>query len=131
MKILHIDDNNIVRTALRDLLQMEWPEAVIYGADNGRSGLNQAMKHQPDLILLDGQMPLMNGDETAVHLRTQPETQHIPIIALTAEVPGTSIWIGLRQYCNHILSKSFDIDTFLQLIHQEIQQTDYLGNARS
>ncbi len=128
MKILHIDNDHTTRFNLRHLLQMEWPQTVVYEADNGRSGLNQAIQQQPDLILLDGQMPLMNGDETAVQLRTQPETQHIPIIAFTAEVPGTPIWVGLQQHCNHLLSKSADIDTFLHLVHQETQQAHSLAN---
>ena len=109
MKILIIDDSKVYRDSISLLLKSEWPDAHIFEAENGVTGIDQAIDLNPDLILLDGCMPCMNGDEAAKKLRSLPQTENIPIIALTSEIPGTSIWQGLKTQCSHILQKPFHI----------------------
>lgn len=123
MKVLIIDDNKVYRQSLNILLQMEWSEARVYEADNGLIGIDQAVKHIPDLILIDGSMPQMNGDEAAAKLRRMPQTQHIPIIAITAEDPETPIWLGLKKQCCYLLPKPFDVPSFLQLVAHTTQNS--------
>lgn len=123
MKVLIIDDNKTYRESLNMLLQMEWPEARIYEAGNGLNGIEQAITHQPDLILIDGSMPKMNGDEAASKLRKMSQTEHIPIIAITAECPDTPIWLGLKKQCCHLLPKPFDVPSFLRLVAHTTQNS--------
>lgn len=81
-KILIVEDNKINMLLARTLIKNILPNAVISEAVNGKIGLEQCIAIQPDLILLDIQMPILNGYETAQEIRKF--NQDIPIIALTA-----------------------------------------------
>ena len=81
-KILVVDDEpNIVQT-LQDRLEMSGYTA--YTANNGQEGLEAAIKHKPDIILLDIIMPVMDGLEMLETLRTYPDMSDISVIMLTA-----------------------------------------------
>ncbi|MEO5332343.1 MAG: SpoIIE family protein phosphatase [Magnetococcus sp. YQC-5] len=82
MKILIVDDDPINRTILQRLLGKEG-HAVIT-ADNGREGVDQFSKHQPDLVLMDIRMPKMNGYEAAQEIKRISSSRFTPIIFLTA-----------------------------------------------
>ncbi len=122
MKILIIDDSEIFRDSVSLLLKAEWPDIDIFEADDGKVGVDQAIILHPDLILLDGSMPHMNGDEAAAKLRSLPQTENIPIIAVTSEIPNTPLWQGLQRQCSHILPKPFHIPSFLQLVTLEVDR---------
>jgi CheY-like chemotaxis protein len=77
-----IEDTEEVIMMVSDYLEMNGFKTVI--ARDGVEGIIQAKISHPDLILMDIQMPRMNGFETAQKLRTEPEFKHTPIIALTA-----------------------------------------------
>ena len=70
MKILIVDDEPLARTRLRDLLDELDEYTVIGEAGNGREALEKAETLQPDIILMDIRMPVMNGLEAARHLTT-------------------------------------------------------------
>ena len=80
--VLVVDDvvSNVL--LLKVLLTNEKFKVITAG--NGKEALSQAVNARPDLILLDVMMPEMNGFEVAERLKADPETQHIPIIFLTA-----------------------------------------------
>ena len=81
-KILVVDDEAIIREYLAAHLS-EWGHTVL-AAENGRQALLLAAQEQPDLVLLDIQMPEMDGIETCKRLRSVPSTRHTRIIILTA-----------------------------------------------
>ena len=81
--ILIVDDNINNRVTLRALLQ-SLPDCEILEADSGEVALAQTIEHRIHLILLDVQMPIMDGFETADHLQMTERTRHIPIIFITA-----------------------------------------------
>lgn len=81
-KILMIEDTEDNRQLLRDLFastDYELLEAV-----NGLAGIAMAEAHKPDLILMDIQLPVLDGYETTRRLKGNPDTRHIPIIAVTS-----------------------------------------------
>jgi CheY-like chemotaxis protein len=80
--ILLIEDTREVVMMLVDYLEMAGYKLVT--AQDGIDGLAQAKLNHPDLILMDIQMPRMNGFEATEKLRSDPEFKHIPIVALTA-----------------------------------------------
>jgi CheY-like chemotaxis protein len=84
MKLLAIDDNNDNLLTLKALLSVFLPEASLATTLSGREGLALARILDPDAILLDIQMPEMDGFEVARTLKGDMATQHIPIIMLTA-----------------------------------------------
>jgi CheY-like chemotaxis protein len=81
-RILIADDRPSSRELLRMVLERAGYEVL--EAENGRSALNRARSAVPDLILLDLQMPEMDGYEVLAALRTEPRFQSLPVLALTA-----------------------------------------------
>ena len=83
--ILIVDDNYQFRKALVEYTSFQWVDLVVIEAEDGIEAINKAIEHQPDLILLDSNMPQMDGYEAAQNIRTNPQTKHIPIIAISGE----------------------------------------------
>jgi CheY-like chemotaxis protein len=81
-KILVVEDNEKNRTLIRDILLYRGYEVI--EAENGEKGVEQAKKHVPDLILMDIQMPVMDGFKAIAILKSDPATNSIRMIALTS-----------------------------------------------
>jgi len=79
--ILIVDDTAIILRNIKSLLDSRYSVAV---APSGRHALQSIKKHKPDLILLDYDMPEMNGKEVMKILKASPDTQDIPVVFLTA-----------------------------------------------
>ena len=82
MKILAIDDEAIIRELVQELLVGEGYEVIT--GENAEIGIEKAKTEKPDLIITDMSMPGMTGFEFIKRLKTDTDTKHIPIIALTA-----------------------------------------------
>jgi PAS domain S-box-containing protein len=93
-KILIVEDNKINLLLAKTLVQKISPNAEIYEATNGEKAIHQAQTILPDLIIMDIQMPIMNGYEATIEIRKIPQLKDTPIIALTA---GTII--GEKERC--------------------------------
>lgn len=81
-KILIVEDIPMNRRLIGDILKYHGYEN--YEAADGEEGIRMAKKHMPDLIIMDLQMPVRNGYEAIRILRSDPETKHIKIIAVTS-----------------------------------------------
>lgn len=81
-KILIVEDNKKNRILLKDILMYYGYEVV--EAVNGEEGVRLAIEHKPDLILMDMQMPVMNGFRAGEALKDNPDTMHIKIVAVTS-----------------------------------------------
>jgi CheY-like chemotaxis protein len=106
--ILLVEDNPINMTTIADFLQVKGFK--VYTAVNGIEAVEQAILLKPDLILMDIQMPIMDGLEATRLIRDNTSVQHIPIIALTALAMS-----GDRERCfeagvNEYLSKPIRLD---------------------
>jgi len=82
-KILIIEDSPVQALTLKELLEMHGLK--VFHAHNGESGLTMARHWMPDAILLDVNMPDMDGFEVCRRLQASDDTSHIPIIMLTAD----------------------------------------------
>jgi two-component system, cell cycle response regulator DivK len=80
--ILIVEDNEKNRKLARDLLQFKGYRTI--EAETGEVGVTLAMQHKPDLILMDYQLPGIDGIEAFRRVRGDAATAHIPIIAVTA-----------------------------------------------
>src|SRR5690606_38255901 len=78
------EDNEINLFLAKTLIHKIIPQAQVIETRNGKEAVNQYVKEKPDLILMDIQMPLMNGLEATKQIRQLEREIHIPIIALTA-----------------------------------------------
>lgn len=81
-KILYIEDNPHNMRLVRKMLQMKNYEVI--GAKDGKSGIDVAHDEKPDLILLDINLPDIDGIEVCARIRASEEISYIPIVALTA-----------------------------------------------
>ena len=96
--ILIVEDNEKNLKLIRDLLQVKGYETV--ESETAEEGIRLAAKHKPALILMDIQLPGMNGIEALKHLRADPETMNIPVFAVTAS--------AMSQDREEIMSAGFD-----------------------
>ena len=81
-RILIVEDNEMNRRMLRDLMTYYGYEII--EAENGKSGIKLAKELKPDLILMDMQMPVLDGFTTTSLLKHDNETKDIPILAVTS-----------------------------------------------
>jgi len=105
-KILVVDDDEIVVKVLRALLSKEGFD--IESAPDGLEGLSKAKEIRPDLVLLDINMPRMNGFETCRRLKNGNGTSGIPVVMFTAHADKESRITGLKEGANDFLSKPVD-----------------------
>ena len=84
LKVLIVDDDDMIRSVVRIALQKvnAW---VVLEASNGEDGLAVAAAEHPDVMLLDYQMPRMDGAQTIKRLKEIPNTATIPVVFLTAK----------------------------------------------
>jgi two-component system, cell cycle response regulator DivK len=80
--VLLAEDFEDARELYRDYL--EFSGFSVETASNGRDAIAQAIALQPDLILMDASMPVLDGWQATRELKANPATQHIPVLALTA-----------------------------------------------
>ena len=109
MKLLAIDDNQDNLITLQALLKAFLPEAGLITSQSGADGIRRARSEQPDTILLDLQMPVMDGFQAARELKLHPSTRHIPIILVTAHKSDAACRVkGLESGADAFLSKPID-----------------------
>lgn len=80
--VLLAEDFEDARELYRDYL--EFSGIAVHAVGNGREAIEQAVALQPDLILMDASMPVLDGWQATKELKANPVTRHIPILALTA-----------------------------------------------
>ena len=100
-KILVVEDNEMNRDMLSRRLQRKGHEVLI--ALDGIQGIELAQAQQPDLILMDMSLPVMDGWQATQQLKAAPETRGIPIIALTAHAMA-----GDREKCLEVGCDDYD-----------------------
>jgi two-component system cell cycle response regulator DivK len=106
--ILYIEDDTANRLLVRRVLEAEG--YVMLEAEDGASGLDTARSAMPDLILLDINMPEMDGYELVAHLRRIEKLDSTPIIALTANVMKGDRERSLAAGCDGYIQKPIDVD---------------------
>jgi len=120
-KILLVEDNEMNRDMLsRRLIRRSYEIAL---ALDGKQGVDMALSESPDLILLDMSLPVLNGWDTARILKADPDTQKIPIIALTAHAMGGDREKALEAGCDEYETKPVEFKRLLEKINQFLNKT--------
>jgi signal transduction histidine kinase/DNA-binding NarL/FixJ family response regulator len=118
-KILVVDDSWENRSVLVNLLEAVGFELL--EAENGQEGIEQALTHQPDLIVTDLEMPVMDGFEFLSQLRSHPKLQAMPILVSSASVFEIDRHKSLAAGGNEFLPKPVQADILLELIQKYLQ----------
>ena len=114
--ILVADDQPFIRHSIRQMLDSN-PAYQVVEATNGADALAQARHHQPDLLLLDVEMPELNGYVVCAALRADPATRGLPVLLMSAaseDVQGYALQAG----CNGYFEKPFAASALLARIEE-------------
>lgn len=112
LTLLYVEDNP-ANMALVEQLVSRRPGLRLMGANDGLRGISMARKHMPDVILMDINLPGISGLQALKILREDPSTQHIPVLALSANAMPTDIARGLEAGFYVYLTKPIKLEEFM------------------
>ncbi len=113
-KILLVEDNAMNRDMLSRRLVRKGYEVAI--AVDGQQGIDMARSETPDLVLMDMSLPVVDGWEATRQLKSAPETQSIPVIALTAHAMAGDREKAVEAGCNDYDIKPIELPRLLEKI---------------
>ncbi|MFV8326351.1 response regulator [Flavobacterium sp. ZS1P14] len=123
VKILLVEDNELNQLLAIKIFE-KW-EKVIDIANNGKIAIDKIEKNEYDIILMDIQMPEMDGNEVTRYIRTNMGSKsNIPIIALTAHATLVEEKRSLESGMNDYLSKPFDFNVLLEKLHHNLMNAN-------
>lgn len=117
--ILVVDDAHLIRKLLEQVLQKYGYTVEI--AENGQQAIDSFIKHQPDLILMDADMPILDGITACRQIKQLPEAKNLPIIMVTAIVEGKWIDSAYAAGAMDYITKPINLDVLRNRIHYILQ----------
>ncbi len=118
-RILVVEDQEDNRQIVRDLLTSVGYELI--EAANGEEGVRMAGQHRPDLILMDIQLPILDGYEATRRIKADPELREIPIIAVTSYALSGDDVKALEAGCDAYVTKPFSPRALLAKIREYLR----------
>jgi NarL family two-component system response regulator LiaR len=119
LKILIVDDHQVVRRGLQMTIDAEKDMRVIAEASNGTQVWRAIKKHKPDVVLMDLQMPEMNGVDALKQIR--PAYPNLPILILTTFTDDAHVYAALRAGASGFLLKEMSGDDLVAAIRGAAQ----------
>jgi two-component system, cell cycle response regulator DivK len=119
--ILVVEDNLDNYELVRTILDIAGYDTFL--AVNGRDGVNAARKQKPDLIVMDMALPELDGWAATKRIREDPETAHIPMVALTAHTLPLERKRALDAGVDAYLPKPFDAGQFIRLVESTLEKS--------
>jgi CheY-like chemotaxis protein len=119
--ILVVEDNLDNYELVRAILEIAGFDTFL--AVNGRDGVNAARKQKPDLILMDMSLPEMDGWNATRHIREDPESAHIPMIALTVHTLPIERKRALDAGVDAYLPKPYDAGQLIRLVESTLKNS--------
>jgi two-component system cell cycle response regulator DivK len=118
--ILYIEDNPMNMRLVRKMLKMGGYDMI--EAVNGLDGLAMAAQERPMLILLDINLPDIDGTEVTAQLKANSELRHIPVIAVTANAMSGDRERFLEAGCDGYISKPLSKETLLETVAELLEK---------
>src|SRR3954468_20662231 len=122
--ILVIDDNNDIRENTAEILELAGYKT--FTAENGKKGVELAIKEKPDIIICDIMMPELDGYGVLHLLRKNADTQNIPFIFLTAKIERTDFRKGMEMGADDYITKPFEEIELLNAIEIRLKKAAVL-----
>ena len=123
--ILIVEDNQINRKLMIDLLVFHNYQVIV--AEDGIIGIELAREQRPDLIIMDMQMPVMDGFEAISILKTAPETRHIKIMAITSFAMKGDKEKIIRLGADYYMPKPINTREFPEAVRNLLQEKGKRG----
>ncbi len=123
-KILIIDDNLELRENTAEIIELANYNVIT--ADNGKAGVELALKEKPDLIICDIMMPVLDGYGVYHLLSKHKETAGIPFIFLTAKSEKSDFRKGMEMGADDYIAKPFDGIELLHAIEVRLKKNELL-----
>lgn len=115
LRVLYVEDNPANRDLMRDVMDLR-PNVTLVMAENGKTGLSMALSENPDLILLDMNLPDIDGLKIARQLRTDLQMRDTPIVAVSAGAMARDIERARSVGIDDYICKPFDVSEMLSLL---------------
>jgi DNA-binding response OmpR family regulator len=122
-RILVVDDEPDLLSTVQ--YRLKFCNCQVITASNGKEGLEKAASDRPDLILLDTNMPVMNGHEMLECLRNNPDTKDIPVIMLTARCEPQDIDAASAHGVADYITKPFDFADLMEKIKNVLRDRSF------
>lgn len=119
MKILIVDDESDLVSTVE--YRLKFADCEVITACNGQEGLERARAEKPDLVLLDTNMPVMNGHEMLERLRADAALKDIPVIMLTARCEPQDIGAASAHGVTDYVTKPFDFAELMAKIQTALK----------
>src|SRR5690349_6713814 len=128
-RILVIDDNTDIRENTAEILTLAGYETNT--AENGKKGVETALKERPSLIVCDIMMPELDGYGVLHLLKKNPETEHIPFIFLTAKTERSDFRKGMEMGADDYITKPFEDIELLNAVETRLKKLAILDQKYS
>jgi|SRR3989337_1996997 len=122
-KVLVVEDNPMNKILVREILTANGYEVV--EADTGSSAIKKVMGERPDIILMDLNLPEMDGITATKILKSDDNCRAIPVIALTASAMKGEVERILAEGFDGYISKPIEVKKFVKAISSYIRKTDF------
>ena len=125
-KILVVDDSALMRRLLQQVLQAGGYEVVC--AADGQEGLDKVAAEKPDLVIMDRNMPKVDGMEALRTLRADPATRSLPVLMASARLGPADAAEIQAAGANGLIPKPFQSQQLLAIIRQHLSERGFQDN---
>jgi len=116
LRVLVVDDSAVIRELIAVNLELEG--FLVVAASDGEAALRAVREFEPNVITLDVMMPRLDGIETARRLRSDPETEHVPIVMVTGRSSPADLERGRDVGVEAYLMKPFEPSELVEVIRR-------------
>ena len=122
LKIAVIDDATMIRDLIKKFIRQNFPDAFVFDANNGQTGMNMLKKQPVDLILCDWEMPEMDGEELLNWVRQQDNLKNVPFIMVTSRGDKEFVVKAIQSGVSDYLVKPFNNKQFLEKVYKSLKR---------
>ncbi len=127
--LLYVEDNPANLKLVQEIIAFR-KDLRLLTAPDASLGIELAHAHQPDVILMDINLPGMNGNDALIKLHADSATAHIPVIALTANAMSRDVAKGMALGFFRYLTKPINITEFLETVDSALDFADTHGQSK-
>src|SRR6476620_8017860 len=128
-KILLIEDNDDIRNNTAEILELSNYNVIV--AENGKVGVEKAIEHNPDLIICDIMMPVLDGYGVLHAVHKNESIKNTPFIFLTAKTERSDFRKGMELGADDYITKPFDGTELLNAVDSRLKKLDLLKKELS